>query len=378
MKPCWTLLLVAVWLVAPTLAQDEAPEKPRERKKTERATAQPITRDRIRLNSLQKRIAQTSRRLKLDETQQEEFDRIAAEFLEQRPSETDRARQRELMNEMRTARKDNDFKRLQELQTELRGIRSERSMSSFHDQIEPILNDEQRETLNEIRARAASQRGRGRGSLAQLEQLREQLELNQEQAQQYDELHAELKEQVAQARGGSDDLGELIKELRKAAEEGDEERLKELREQLPDSRGNSERLIGEFLTKIERFLEPEQKQTLEQFRREARRGGTRLDVRDYFRYVARLDLNNDQRQAVREIQHDARQAEREARRNPQVRQETLVRVEEQLRDLLTDEQVAEFDRWLEGQNSGKFRRGERGERPRGERGGKRAGEKDKP
>jgi hypothetical protein len=367
MKPHWTLLLAAAWLVAPAFAQNEAPEKPRARKGPQ---AQQLTREQASANSYRARIEHIRKRLKLDEQQQEQFDRIAAEFLEQRPGDADRERQRELLEKIRAAREADDWKQVRELQAELRSIRTGRPMAEFYDQIAPILNDEQLDTLAEIRARAASERGRARGPLAQLEQLRAQLSLNDEQSGRYDELYAALEEKIGQARGDSAETRELIRQLTEAKDAGDEARVKELMEQLPDPRGESEMLIADFLNKVDRFLEPEQKEILAQFQREIKQQRSRVDLRDCFRFVSRLELDQQQRQTLRVIQRESQQAERDARRNPEARQELLEHVQQQLRDMLTDEQVAEFDRWLEsrespgpGREAGSERRGKRSREP---------------
>lgn len=374
MKSCWMLLLVAGWLVAPALGQDEAQDKPQDGKSSRAGKVGELkVSDRDRGSNYRGRIKQLRRRLNLDEGQQEQFDRIVAEFLEQRPGDADRARQRELMEQMRTARKENDWDRVRELQAELRTTRTGEPLAALYDQLEPILNDEQRATLAELRA--ATRRGRPRGPLGQLEGLRGELDLNEEQAERYDALYAELEQQLAESRGDSAEVSELIQEIMKATEEGDEKRLRELRDQLPDTRGNSERLIAGFFEQVERFLEPEQKETLVRFQRETRRGRARLTVRDCLQYVRRLDLDQEQRQALREIEAEARQAERAARRDPTAREGLLQEVQEQLRGMLTDEQVAEFDRWLDGRESGGSRRGDH---PRGAQRDKRGGAKDKP
>ena len=372
MKSLLTLVLAVAWVVTPSVAQQETSEKPRSRKGPQ---MQPVTREQARANTYQARIERIRRKLNLDENQMEGFDRIAAEFLKLSPSEMDRERQQELMAEMRSARKENDWERVNELREELRRIQTGRPMTEFFDEVEKILNDEQLETLAEIRARAASQHGRGRGPLAQLDGLRDELKLNDEQARRWDELYAKLEEGLGKGKADPKETSALIQEIRKAAEQGDTERIKELRGQMPDPRGESDRLISEFLEEVEQSLEPEQKRTLDRFRREMKRGRSRIAVRDCFRFVSQLDLDEEQRQALREMQRESRQAERQARRDPAAQEKLLEEVQEQLRGMLTDEQVAEFDRWLERQSSRGSGRGHRADRPRGERRGKPAEEK---
>ncbi len=372
MKLRWTFLLIAAWFVAPTLAQEDSQEKPRSRRGSQ---AQKITREEARATSQQARIDRIRRKLNLGDEQKEEFDRIAAKYLEQRPGDVDRDRQRELMEEQSSARREKNWERVNEIQQELRQINIGRPISEFLNEIEKILNDDQLETLAEIRTRSASQRGSGRGPLAQLDRLRKELKLNDEQAEQYDELYAKLKEEMGQGGVDSEELSELIQEITKAAEEGDTERIQELRGQMPDPRGKSNKLIGDFLKKVERFIEPEQKETLDRFRREMKRGRSQIELRDCYRFVSRLGLDAEQRRTLREIQGDSRRAEREVRRDPEAREQLLKEVQQQLRDMLNDEQVAEFDRWIESKTSPRPGRGHRGDRPRRERPGKKpAGE----
>jgi Spy/CpxP family protein refolding chaperone len=375
MKSLLTLVLAVAWVVTPSLAQQETSEKPGAGK---RPQAQPVTREQARANTYQARIEHIRKQLNLDENQTAEFDRIAAEFLAQRPSDTDRERQRELMEEMRDARKANDWKRVNELREELRGIQTGRPMAEFFDQIEKILNDEQLEKLAEIRARAAAQRGPRQGPLAQLDRLRDELKLNDDQAQRWDQLYADLQEGLGKSKADTQETSALIEEIKKAAEQGDTERIKELRAQMPDPRAESDRLTSEFFEQVERFLEPEQQETLDRFRDEMNRGRSRIAARDCLRFVSQLDLNEEQRQALREIERAARVSEREARRDPAAQEKLLKEVEEQLRGMLTDEQVAEFDRWLERQSARGPGRGHGEDRPRGERHGKRAAEQKKP
>jgi hypothetical protein len=375
MKPFVTLMLVFAWLVAPVLAQEETTK----RGKAEKDTGfRRITRQQADAERHKTQLDRIRKRLQLTEDQREEFDRIAAEFMEQRTS--DSGRHQELVKEMRAARKANDQQRVKELQAELQDMRGGQSMAEFFDRIEPILNDEQLETLAELRARNTSRRGRAGRPLAQLASLRDKLELSDEQAEQYDALYAELKEEIRGGRGDSADVNELIRQMTEAAEAGDEERIAELKEQLPGGRDTSEQAIAEFFEEVESFLEPEQRATLRQFQRDMKSGRSRGDLRSYFAYASRLDLDRGQRDKLREIQRESRKAEREARRDPAAHNELLTQVEEQIRDILTDEQVAKFDRWIEDQKQRDQGRGrDRDRKKRGEhRGGRRSSQPDTP
>jgi hypothetical protein len=319
--------------------------------------------------------------LDLDKDQLAEFDRIAAEFNEKRGGQAVSKRQQALIEEMRRARQAGDEERAAEIREQLRESRRGGRMQEFFDEIEGILRDDQLRKLGEIREHFAQQRrGGGRGPLAQLSQLRGELNLSERQARRYDALYDELEAQLQRGRAGGDGSeDEIVRKIREAAEAGDDDSVKELAKQLPDARGRTSQAITGFLDEVQSFLEPEQVETLERFRQGLNQEGRRTDLRACFRFVSRLDLEEDQRVALRELQREARELQREARRDPDARAQINEDVRRQLREILTPEQAAEFDEWLAGQDSGKRGRDQRGDRPRrnrereprGRRGGER-------
>ena len=174
------------------------------------------------------------------------------------------------MEELRRAREAGDDERVEQIREELKAGGGGGRLEQFLDQVEPILRDDQRQELARIREEMTQRREEpnrpSRDPLAQLKQLRGELELSEEQATQYDAAYGELETQVNQSRGSSEDINEIVKQLMEAAEAGDKERIEELRKQLPDPRGQTEEAIAAFMEKLGTFLTDEQMQTVEDFR----------------------------------------------------------------------------------------------------------------
>ncbi len=301
--------------------------------------------------------------LDLSADQQTQYDEIVAKYRKKRGGMNMKA-MRDIMKEMREARRSGDDERVAELRKQMQESRKGNSLDAFFEELEPILNAEQREKLAKIRQDMSARRGRGRGPVAQLERLRGELKLSDEQAARYDELLDQLKEDLKSSSNNAD-TQEIIKQIREAAEAGDTERVHELRRRLPNQRKQHDRLVAAFLDEVEGFLEPGQKKTLNRFRQRMRASRGEAAVRSWFRYVRRLDLDKEQRQTLREIERSAAKSMRAGRkgRDAGVGAEDI---KQQLREMLNDEQVAQFDRWLESQKSGddarRPRRGRRGHR----------------
>ena len=305
--------------------------------------------------------------LDLSEEQQTKYDEIVAKYRRDHGGMNMQG-MRKIMKEMREARKAGDNERVAELRKQLAESRKGSSLDAFFDELEPILNADQREKLASIRQNMRSRRGRGRGPVAQLEHLRGQLKLSDEQAAKYDELLDQLKEDL-KSTSNSEQTQAVIKQIREAAEAGDNERVRELSRKLPNARRRNEQLVAAFLDDVEGFLKPNQKKILERYRRRMRSGRGQAEIRSWFRYVRRLDLSEEQRDTLRDIEKNAARKMRDARKNGESAATVAEDIKQQLRDMLTDEQVAQFDRWLDSQ---KDARG--GRRPRHRRRGRHHGQ----
>jgi hypothetical protein len=365
------IALVALWFATPTIALAQDQDQPRESGKVMRQAPR-----KGGGKYLERIIERVREQLDLDEEQKVEFDRIATEFLEKRRGGgAQTKRLRELTREMRQAHKDGDRERAAEIRKQLAEMRGTSPLQGLFDEVEKILRDDQREKLAEIRERFTPSAHRARGNpLVQLRRLRTELELSEEQAAQYDALYAELEKNVKQRPGGGPEMERLLQEIMKAAEEGDTERIKELREQLPDPRRHTQEVVAQFLDDVEQLLEPEQVKVLQRFRRQMQTTGRQTELRNYFRIVRRLELDQQQREQLRELERETMRAAREFRRDPEALAELESSVQKELRDLLTDEQCAEFDRWLERAQSGKRWGRDRGDRPRRQHGRQRPAE----
>ena len=158
-------------------------------------------------------------------------------------------------------------------------------------------------------------------------------------------------------------MAAIVQELMKAVEAGDNERIQELRKQMPDPSARAEGAVADFLSNIEEFLEPEQLKTLEAVRKKMSRGrGGEVDLRECFRFAGGLNLDSEQHEALRELRKQAQRSEREARRDKDALAKLTAETQEELRGILTDEQCAEFDSWLASRKSEKPRRGPKGMR----------------
>lgn len=319
-------------------------------------------------NELAALIERIRAELNLDEKQQAEFDRIVKQQRREAAPGKGLKAQRSLMRELREAREANDQERVAELRRKLAESRRAAGASPalrLLDALEQadFLREDQLARLARIRervARAERRRGTPGGRvLAEVDRLRSELKLSAEQAERFDELYARLEEELRPPRADSPEVQRIIDELVEAAEAGDMERVKQLRERLPNPQRAGEQALVRFLDELEPILEPEQVQTLERFRQRvgSRQTGHRLEL--MFRIVRRLDLDADQRQQVRELERETRRAMRELRRKPAELARLATEVEVELRGLLTAEQAAEFDRWLERQRPERERKGDR-------------------
>ena len=366
MIPRLMTFLAILMTAASIQAQEDRPQQPPD----EGNGLRQVNRDEMRTGQLQRQLRFIRRQLDLDERQQEQFDQLAEKFKKDSAGSDVSTRRQELFREMREASKQGNQERVKEIQEELNKVRRGSELDPFLNELEKILREDQIEKLTELRSQMESRRNPPRGPLAQLERLRDELKLNDDQAAQYDALYDELKQKVGP--GGEGDNSALVQELMQAAQEENQEKIKELREKISASSRDQEKYITEFMENVESFLEPEQKRTLDEYRSRmrSRRGG--LELRDCFQYASRLELDAQQREGLRELQRESRKAESEARRDPDASQKLTEDYIKKIRDLLNDEQCAQFDRWVDEQKAKE--RGDRGDR----RGGRDRGERRRP
>jgi Spy/CpxP family protein refolding chaperone len=190
--------------------------------------------------------------------------------------------------------------------------------------------------------------------MGNLEQLREELNLDEQQTAQFEQLMAEMREQMRAGRENNEQIRELVQQLREAREAGDEAKAEQLRAQLAEL-GGGRRGMDTFYDKLNEILRPDQQQALARFR-ERGPGGDQQggDVRTMVRAARNLELTAEQREALRSIEEEIQQATREAREAGRGDREQARQAEAQLAEeikkkimaMLTPEQQQEFEQQL--------------------------------
>lgn len=372
-KAVWMTALVGLWLALPAVAQDREGERPgRQRERRARGERRGFGGQRFSIERMAGRIAE---QLDLDDEQKAQFDKIVADFEERSQQQRgNRQQMGEIRREMRAAREDGDDERVAELREQMRELGGGNPMNDFYNQIEPILRDDQKRQLSQMRERFSQRGGRGMGrggAMQQVERLRGRLNLDDEQREQFDRLLEDARESMQeQRRAGFEEMRPLIEELRAAQQEGDDERVQELREKFREMRGGGgdNAALEELYGQLEKILRDDQRAILAQFREQQQRGrrggrGTdQNDVRGLLRLAKRLDLNDEQKEDLRQVEQESMRALREVRRDREAQADLAKQVKKEITAILNSEQAERFERLLQ--------RGSRGDRPGRERSGR--------
>jgi Spy/CpxP family protein refolding chaperone len=311
-------LALAATALAQTPPQPGAPREPGERRQMRRP---PPGDFRGGMMMMTDRLAEM---LELDETQQAQFDDIAARYRERFEERRQQGEDmRALFEEMREAREAGDDARVDEIREKLREARrgGDELRTEFLDEVEKILREDQIERLNQFRERMARGFGRGEGGpmFGMADRLREELKLSEEQSRKFDELLESLREKM---RGLRDQPG-------------------------GDRRDAFGRLMEEFYSELEPILDAEQVKVLAEYRDRARQAGRGDELRELFRAVRRLDLTEDQTARLRAIEQEARRSQREMnRRDREAVAELTGHVKDQVLELLTPEQADQLEKLL--------------------------------
>ncbi|MBU0637927.1 MAG: hypothetical protein KKB50_03615 [Planctomycetes bacterium] len=145
--------------------------------------------------------------LKLDGEQQARFDELMDKALGQYDQQRTAAEDgRSIVEQMREARREGDADRILELEDQMRAARSQREapLQNFFDELEKILNDSQKQTLERYRARM-DRAGRGgeaqRVDVQTLLRVVKRMELTAEQTERIREIEREAKLAMQDARG---------------------------------------------------------------------------------------------------------------------------------------------------------------------------------
>jgi Spy/CpxP family protein refolding chaperone len=306
--------------------------------------------------------------LDLSMQQRQQFDDIMRDFRVRWADQTpDRDALRELNREYRQARDAGDTQRAEELRKQMREMARNRGgmVSEFLDAVDGILNEQQRERLNEMRERLERRGPRGQGLRELMRELPDALNLTEEQRAFLDGLLAEERERVGQLREQFAKLRPLFQELREAMQNRDEARVAEIEAEIERLRPERPDPLA-LAEKLKEVLTDEQKQQLDQLvaeRAPDRRDGPpgarqrNTDVRGLFRCAMRLKLTEEQRGLLSDLRREAMRESRAVRGD----REKLTALEEatktKILEMLDASQTEQFNELLT--------RGTGYERPRG-------------
>ena len=305
--------------------------------------------------------------LNLTDAQKPQYDALVAKYQAQAESQpAQRDSLRELARQLRDARQSGDTARAEEIQTQMREARGSglQSLRGFLAELEPLLDDAQREKLASFRTRlgrGADASGRGADLRSLMQRLPTELGLSEQQRTQYQTLVAEQRQQLQQNQQRWRELQPLLDELRAARDSGDQARVAELQAQLDQQRPTPPDFQS-FFAKLEPILTDDQKAKLTELRANAgpaAQGPT--DVRQVLRAAQQLDLTDQQKERLKEIAREAQSVER-ASADAAGRVERTSVVKQRVLEVLDPNQAAQFERLMaRGERPG--RAGPRGAGP---------------
>jgi Spy/CpxP family protein refolding chaperone len=334
------MLMIALSLAMPAIAQDAQDDSAGPQRRPEGRGGGPGR----WANRMYDRLA---RDLNLDEQQRAQFDEIAAKQREQMRANFERMRA-----EREAGQQSGDDEAGQAPDQGGNGGRGgrrqfrmmpENQMNEFFDQIEPILHEDQIAKLDEARDRAE----RRAENMRLPQELREQLNLDPDQQARYDELLQGIREE---RRGRMEGMRPLVEELRAAEESGDEQRIAAAQSKMDEMRGDNDDFRAQFLAQVEPLLRDDQKQILDSYRDEpagaaAAQGGA-PDYRNVLKAAKRAKLTSEQARRLKEIEREAARTAR-SQRDPESKALLTASVTEDVRKLLSADQMPRFERAME-------------------------------
>jgi len=294
------------------------------------------------------------RELNLDEEQQAVFDELAAKQLEKQEEARSRWR------EVREARRAGDNERAEELRREL-GPRDgrEAGMSEILEAIEPHLRDDQVSRLWELQEDIDRRRGDRERFQWVMAELPEELGLNAVQKAHYDKL---LENERRTMRDKMQELRPSMEELREAVAAGDEDRIRELRQIIDDSRPSRTEMIDVVLDRLPDVLTPEQTEILTAMQASWNSTGDKQtdksnDARHVLSAAKRVRLDRDQKDKYREIEREAIGAYRKlSRKDKEAHAKLADEIKSELAAMMNEEQVKKFEEALQRLDRGRRER----------------------
>lgn len=279
--------------------------------------------------------------LGLTEQQETQLDKLVAEYTDQFARE---------MAPLEAGREPGDREKVRAIRETLH--------EEFLNDVAAILTPEQATRFEQFRQRWSRVRERGPGDRErgpgwgdwrrQMRELPDQLGLDEQQRAEFDALTEKMREE---GRARWEAMRPLIEEMRQARAAGDEQRAAEIRRQMQEQRLAGDRPLESFFAELEKILRPEQKARLAELRQEWQQPGFApgrpVELRTMWQAVARLNLDEQQRQKIRGIREQAGKTARDlGPRDPAAHGKLAADVKQQILAVLRPEQKAEFERFL--------------------------------
>ncbi len=218
--------------------------------------------------------------------------------------------------------------------------------------VEPILSPGQLESLNTWRERRRSREEAMSTYRRIVEEMPTALDLDEEQQAEFD---AMIDEQRTAMRERFQSMRGKFEELRQAQEAGDTARVRELEAQVENAFPRLEDVLPTFFERVDQMLREDQKGALAEFREEimpaAAPDGRRdsgVDLRTLFRAARRVDLDKEQRAALKSLERESTRASRALSRKDKAGQSRVVEeTRAKLIELFDAEQRSDFERALQ-------------------------------
>lgn len=273
--------------------------------------------------------------LQLDETQAQQFEEIKAGHEERMQAF------RERWQAVRDAREAGNDELAEQLGAELRSDMEEgggprESIEQALGQLDPILTEEQRGRLAEIRERNADRGGRGPGRQGDRGQrdrqrgdgqrqgrrdgnpmagLADELQLDDGQRAQFDEMASANR---SQRRERQTEIQALRRSLQEAKTGDDKNAIADIQTQIETLRADGAAADAAFYDQIDGILRADQKQILSDYRANAQAEKEiedfPTDLRSTIRAAMRVKLDRDQRTQLKKISTDAKKSLSKARK----------------------------------------------------------------
>lgn len=285
--------------------------------------------------------------LGLDEQQRRKFEEITAKH-EGRMLDLE-----ERWREIREAQRAGDRELANRLRAEMRDRRGpDAGMDDILEELEPSLREDQIAKLWDLQDQMQERRSNRERYQWLMSELPAELNLDAGQKVHYQKI---LDAQRNKMQERIIELRPLMDQLRRAEAAGDDERVRQLREQLEESTPKREEMIEWFLAELPEILREDQVELLAQSLAEhgaaqaaEKEASAELDVRLVLRAARRARLEENQRGRIREIEREAIAAYRRIPgRDKDAQSRLAAEVKGKIEALLNEQQKAAFETALQ-------------------------------